>query len=120
MKLTPAFASSVLLSSCLYSMPCLAASQQQLSWECHITEATNVAICINRTTKIPCTMIEDTNRNHVEALRARLVRGYVYLNGSFAEIGAFGDGAQYLAHTNDGLAWAVGACYPRGEDAIWR
>lgn len=113
-------AASIALLAALTTTACQATGQQQISWECHNTESHNVAICINRSTKIPCTMTAEPNRFHVEAGRAKEIRGYAYLIGSIAEIGAIGDGADYLAHTYNGRDWGSGACYPQGEGAIWR
>ncbi len=119
MKLT-ASATIALIAASLFCTACQATNQQLMSWECHSTEQSSVAVCMNRSSKIPCTMVSENNRFHVEAMRARLVRGYAYLEGSFSEIGPYGDNLEYLIHTNDGVKWELGACFPQNEGAIWQ
>lgn len=74
----------------------------------------NTATCIDAITKAPCTMIFGTTKSIYEmGNKAKLVRGFVYLNGSFQELGPYPaeDYTVITIHSNDGQKWESGVCY---------
>ena len=78
--------------------------------DCYATERPNVAICIEQVTLKPCSVINDTNHAHEISKRAKSIRGYVYLNGSFFEVGPDDNQHTYNIHSKDGVTWVPGDC----------
>jgi len=76
--------------------------------DCYLTQRPNVAICINNRTLQPCTVINDTNAEHVKHRRAREQMNQVFLVGSNMPIGDLN--GTYNISTYDGLTWFAGEC----------